>query len=511
MTDSPRTPEDRAASHRARVLAIIVNWNKKDFVDPLLTALGSLERPPDEILVVDNASSDGSVEMIRQRHPGVQLACNSRNVGGSGGFNTGMRWGLERGGFDHFWLLDNDVVVHEGALSALLEVAEADPAVGLVGSRIAELGHPEKTQEVGGCVNWSTYTLRKMGMEEQFPEPGKGPARIYEPDYAASCSLLARVRAVEEVGIWDEGYFVYFDDIEWGVRFGRSGWRVTATSGSLVEHESFYERRLRQSLAARHLSLRNGLHFMHRFCPMRTQPVYYFRLFYRTLLDITLYWLDGRRELARCLVLGARDFFLSVRGPSLHRFTDDSFARRNPISDTPSFARMPCHKGRILLWTVSVSHATQEFIDFFHQCFSDHAVDVFVPAELDELGNLRTEGLVRLPTRKRSDRKALAQWALRRYDAIAREERACRLLFEHFFPVSIWYSAKGEIGITRNSRLNALWILLARPFVLLSAAVLTLAALLKPRLRVDYFTWNRRTGNSRSARAAAGNPGPRAE
>ena len=511
MTDPPRTPEDRAAPRRARVLAIIVNWNKKDFVDPLLTALGSLERGPDEILVVDNASSDGSVEMIRQRHPGVQLACNARNVGGSGGFNTGMRWGLERGGFDYFWLLDNDVVVHEGALSALLEVAQADPAVGLAGSRIAELGHPEKTQEVGARVFWPLCTLQKQGMGDCFPAWGQGPATIFDVDYAAACSLLARVAAIEKVGIWDEGYFVFFDDIEWGVRFGRAGWKVKATSASLVEHESFHERRLLQTPGAIHLSLRNCLYFMHQYCPPGVRPGYLFRLFRQVMHDLVLYRLDGRKELARCLAWGVRDFFRSVRGKSPHSFRDDSLTRETAAEGTPLSARVPARKGRILFWTMSASPATLQLIEGFRGMVPKHTVEVLAPAELGELDDLRTEGLVRRPTRTFSDRLALARWALGRYDAIAREQKRPRLLFEHFFPVSIWYSGAGEVAVTRNSGLNAVWLILARPFVLLSAAALTLAALLKPRPRVDYFTWNRRTGNSRSPGAAAGNPGPRAE
>jgi hypothetical protein len=509
MTDSPRTPEDRAAPRRARVLAIIVNWNKKDFVDQLLTALGSLERGPDEILVVDNASSDGSVEMLRRKHPGVQLACNARNVGGSGGFNAGMRWGLERGGFDYFWLLDNDVVVHEGALSALLEVAEADPAVGLVGSRIAELGHPEKTQEVGARVHWPDGTLRKQGMGERFPDWWQGPATVFDVDYAASCSLLARVAAIERVGIWDEGYFVFFDDIEWGVRFGRAGWKVKATSASLIEHESFHERRLLQALSAIHLSLRNGLYFMHQYCPPRARPGYFLRVFRQVLHDLVLYRLDGRKELARCLAWGVRDFFRSVRGKSPHSFEDDSLTRETAAEETPLSTQVPLRKGRILFWTMSASPATVRTIEDLRRMFPKHTVEVLAPAELGELNDLRVQGLVRRPTRTRSDRLALAWWALRRYDAVAREQRRARLMFEHLFPVSIWYSEKGGIGITRNTPLNAVWMLLARPFVFLGAVCLTLMALLKPRPRVDYFTWVPRTAESRSPSSAGASPDPR--
>lgn len=482
-----------------RVLAIIVNWNKREHVRRLLGELGALRRPPDEILVVDNASTDGSAEMIAAEFPHVTLLRSPQNVGGSGGFNRGLRWALERGGFDYLWLLDNDVVVHEGALEALLATAEADPAVGLVGSRIVDLGHPEKTQEVGATIFWPTCTLVKTGENATFARPGTQPAQVFPADYVASCSLLARTRAVEEVGIWDEGYFVFFDDIEWGIRFNRAGWKVVATTGSVIEHENFYERRLTQSVATKSLCTRNALHFMHGFAPPRIRPLLLTRVFTFLLHEVVQEWLDGRPEAARGHLVAIGDFFRSVRGPNRHVFHE------RPLVLTPAdpaaLAAVPRRKGRILFWTISGSEQTRRALARFRAQFPDHTVDVFVPAEVGELDLFQDERLIRRSTETRRERWRTARWALATYDATAHAERHRRYLFECLFPVSLWFNEAGEVRLTRNRPLRTLAAVLAKPLIHVGGACLGLAALLKPRARVDYFTWTK-PGSERNTSAA---------
>ena len=108
----------------ARVAIVIVNWNKQQEVLNLLSSLERFNYNKNDIILVDNASSDDSVSLVRSRHPDVRLLVNSANLGGSGGFNTGLRYVLDSQRYKYVWLLDNDVEVMEGALEALLAVAE---------------------------------------------------------------------------------------------------------------------------------------------------------------------------------------------------------------------------------------------------------------------------------------------------------------------------------------------------------------------------------------------------
>jgi GT2 family glycosyltransferase len=118
-------------TNTAKILIIIVTWNKKKYVLDLLAAVNTLEYPKEnlDILVIDNASTDGTVEEIKQDYPDINLICNKENIGGTGGFNTGLSWAFEQPleKYKYLWLLDNDVLVHQHALIELVNLLETKP------------------------------------------------------------------------------------------------------------------------------------------------------------------------------------------------------------------------------------------------------------------------------------------------------------------------------------------------------------------------------------------------
>ncbi|OPZ16640.1 MAG: hypothetical protein BWZ10_01383 [candidate division BRC1 bacterium ADurb.BinA364] len=143
----------------------------------------------------------------------------------------------------------------------------------------------------------------------------------------------------------------------------------------------------------------------------------------------------------------------------------------------------------MLLWSHSCSEETEQAIEAVAAAFPDHRIDVFAAAETHELDGWERPGLIRRPAESFRDRLALARWALARYDAIVREERRSRLAFERLFPWAVWFSLAGDVGAARNKRWHAWAALAARPAILAASAALAALALLKPRARVDYFTW----------------------
>ena len=103
-----------------KIATIIVNWNKKNDVLDLINDLSGIAEPSFDIFVVDNASTDGSPEAIRNRFPHVHLIINKENLGGTGGFNTGVDHILKLGGYDYIWLLDNDAKIKNDTLTELV-------------------------------------------------------------------------------------------------------------------------------------------------------------------------------------------------------------------------------------------------------------------------------------------------------------------------------------------------------------------------------------------------------
>lgn len=246
---------------------IIVTWNKKEDVVNLLEALSKLDYPADrlETVLVDNASTDGTVERVRLTYPDVHILKHEENLGGSGGFNAGMRWVLSnRPSADYLWLLDNDVLVPPESLDMLVRVLESHPDAAVCGSKILDQQNPEDLIEIGAYID---YRRGDILQNRGTPQQQRGTNSIEEVDYVAACSLLVRTSAVKNVGLWHEDFFIYWDDMEWGVRFKTFGYKVLATHDSVVFHPSWAGRTSDKSVIWRnYYRARNGLCFFNHYC-----------------------------------------------------------------------------------------------------------------------------------------------------------------------------------------------------------------------------------------------------
>src|SRR5690242_3499247 len=103
-----RKQEGRSVSHDRYVVALVVTWNRRELLVEALQAVVGQTRPPDRVIVVDNASTDGTSDRVRAEFADVELLRTSRNLGGAGGFALGMRHALETRSCDALWLLDDD-------------------------------------------------------------------------------------------------------------------------------------------------------------------------------------------------------------------------------------------------------------------------------------------------------------------------------------------------------------------------------------------------------------------
>ena len=141
-------------------LAIVVcNWNKQEDVIKCLDSVNLAVPPVVDVIVVDNASTDGSVKALENyRERPIRFIKNSVNLGGTGGFNTALRKALsDRPKYVH--LLDNDIIVDKQTFRSSYELLEKEPSIGAVGSKIYQLDHPDKTQELGARIDWFKYQV----------------------------------------------------------------------------------------------------------------------------------------------------------------------------------------------------------------------------------------------------------------------------------------------------------------------------------------------------------------
>lgn len=208
-----------------RVAIVVLNWNGWQDTVACVASLQALTYGNFEILVVDNASTDDSVAEIRSAFPDVTLLQSGANLGFGGGCNVGIRHALALGA-DYVWLINSDATVDPAALTALVHVADTDPALGSVGSVLYEADKPDQVQLWGGGrVNlW-------LGRSNHCVVAGP-------ISFISGASLLLRRAALEQVGLFDEAlFFMYWEDTDLGFRLARAGWQLAVAEDSKVWHK----------------------------------------------------------------------------------------------------------------------------------------------------------------------------------------------------------------------------------------------------------------------------------
>ncbi len=236
---------------------VICNYNKSSYVVNCIQSVLESDTMDFDIYVVDNASTDDSVEQIRSCFGDkVTLLVNEANLGGSGGFNTGIRKALE-GGYPYIMCLDNDVLVDEAAVSSLLSFMQAHSDIGMLGSRVYHMEEPDYVQQFGLNIDFDNYIVDTL--YANVLEDGTIPEVVY-CDTVATCSVLVRTEAIEKAGIMPEDNFIYWDDMEWGWRIRQAGYQVAAYGASKVLHTKGAANR-NNAVFTNYYNMRNRIHF----------------------------------------------------------------------------------------------------------------------------------------------------------------------------------------------------------------------------------------------------------
>ncbi len=304
---------------------IIVNWNGwADTIECLESVLAS-DTPALPIVVCDNGSTDDSLARIRDWaegrlsvwRPGSPLASRRRegapkpvayveydrataeaggdpgdrdlplvlirtgeNLGFAGGNNVGLRYAAARGDRDFFWLLNNDTVAHPEALGELVAAARADPGLGMIGSTLLYYDAPDTVQAYGGAkYNRWLALARPIGALERASAPPPAEEVARQMDYVVAASMLVRRDFVEAVGLLNEEYFLYFEEIDWAMR-ARGRFRLGYAPRSIVYHKeggsigSGMRRAAEKTWVADYHFMRNRIRFTRRFVPLALPTVY---------------------------------------------------------------------------------------------------------------------------------------------------------------------------------------------------------------------------------------------
>ncbi|MGC9358694.1 MAG: glycosyltransferase family 2 protein [Anaerolineae bacterium] len=216
-----------------RVVTIVLNWNRREDTLECLRSLEHLTYPKYGVIVVDNGSTDGSVEAVQEAFPSVQLLTNAENLGFAGGNNVGIRHALD-GEADYVFLLNNDTVVDAALLDEVVATAETDPQIGLVGPKIYYYDQPDRLWYAGAREQWLRRIPATVGLDEL--DQGRYD-QVRETAFIYGTAMLIRRQVLEDIGLFDERFFAYHEDADFCMRARQAGYRCVYNPRGVIWHK----------------------------------------------------------------------------------------------------------------------------------------------------------------------------------------------------------------------------------------------------------------------------------
>lgn len=260
------------------VYIILVNWNNfHDTIKCLSSLRCLLNAVETRILVCDNFSTDDSVSKINEYSKSfndVQIVKNYSNLGFAAGCNLGMSFALSDPRMKYVWLLNNDTVVEENSLTEMIEIISDNPKIGICGSILLYEHKRDIIQSVGGRYNsWLGLSSNVLANKKYVPDIFDN-FNLRNIDYVVGASMLVTRSFIENVGLMDERYFLYCEDLDWATRAKQAGYELGVATKSFVYHKegattksSSHMRRVMRSGLSDYYALRSHLHYAHKFSP----------------------------------------------------------------------------------------------------------------------------------------------------------------------------------------------------------------------------------------------------
>jgi GT2 family glycosyltransferase len=250
---------------KPRVAIIILIWNGRQDTVECLESLRADTYLEKQLIVVDNGSSDDSVQFIRAKFPEVKVIENHANLGFTGGNNVGIREALVQGA-KYVYLLNNDTTVEPEALGALVAAAEAEPRFGLLSPVMHYFDPPREI--------WFAGSQIKLGSGLAVHDNSRQPTRTeapYEVPWVSGCAILMPASVARKLEGFDERYYLTFEDVDLSLRVRREGLAVVTVPAARIYHKGGMSGK-RISGVGYYYVVRNKLLLVRKHCGMGYLP-----------------------------------------------------------------------------------------------------------------------------------------------------------------------------------------------------------------------------------------------
>lgn len=277
-----------------KVFIIVLNYNGKNVIKKCLSSVFKLDYPNFEVVLVDNNSKDGSFEVAKTNFSRAIFIKNEENLGFSTGCNVGIKFALERMA-DYVMLLNNDTEVEKDCLGKLITVGESEKPIGIL-SPVIFNGVNRQVWFSGGKLHW--LTMKAVHSQQIKTED------FYVSDFITGCAMLIKRQVLKEIGLFDEDYFLYWEDVDLSWRAKKAGFKNVVVTASWVYHLEESEKNKNEKV---YWLVISGLIFFKKNAPFLWKPWVKTYLFLRKVKN----WVDvifKRNELANAVRRAYRDF-----------------------------------------------------------------------------------------------------------------------------------------------------------------------------------------------------------
>lgn len=219
-----------------KVSIIIVNWNGEQYIKDCLASVFNQFYKNFRVILVDNGSTDKSIDFVKDNFPKVKIIALEKNYGFTGGNNFGIREAFRDEEVKYIALLNVDTKVQPQWLKELMIVAESNAVVGCCQPKVLSLTNPKLLDAVGIIFNRSGGAIQLGYGKEDFGQYNQ----IKEVFGACAAAVLYRREMLEKIGLFDEDFFSYYEDVDLALRVRLAGWKCIYVPASIVYHKHSY-------------------------------------------------------------------------------------------------------------------------------------------------------------------------------------------------------------------------------------------------------------------------------
>jgi hypothetical protein len=276
-----------------RVALLVLSYNGVDLTLNCLASLCRSDYPQLDVILVDNASQDNTVEAVRAAFPQVHVIPLRENLGYAAGNNVGIQAALDWGA-DYVFLINNDTTLEADCVSILVRTAQANPRIGMLGPMVYTWEEGHVISSAGGVVDWHSADAYNLGAGEV--DRGQYPAG--QVDFINGCGLMVTRAAIERAGMLDTKFFMYWEETDWCLRVRKAGFDVWFEPAARMRHKAPIHH---QDLGPTTLYYvtRNRLLFCARHAPFHLKPIMLVRALRGAYTGARRHEREGRPEHAR--------------------------------------------------------------------------------------------------------------------------------------------------------------------------------------------------------------------